>query len=413
MIISIIVLVLIFILIAIRHFGPVRLKIWQIMFGGAIALLITGQISISQALKAIDVDVMLFLVGVFIVGRALEESGYLAHFSYMVFKKAKTANMLVLFILLSMGLGSAFLMNDTLAIIGTPVMLLLARKHHYNAKVLLLALAFSITIGSVMSPIGNPQNLLIALHGDIDNPFITFFSFLFLPTMINLGLAFLLLKLYYPDQIHNNLLNHSQEPIKDQVLARCAQWSLLVLVLLIAVKVALVFLSVDLDFRLSYLALLAALPLLLFNSRRFEIMMKIDWPTLIFFASLFIVMASVWETGFIQAHLNFDYTSLPVILMGSVLASQLISNVPLVALYLPLLTQAQASTPALLALAAGSTVAGNLFILGAASNVIIIQHAEEQANETITFWEFARIGVPLTIINIIVYWIFLSIGLPT
>ncbi|MCX7698030.1 MAG: anion transporter, partial [Candidatus Goldbacteria bacterium] len=59
-----------------------------------------------------------------------------------------------------------------------------------------------------------------------------------------------------------------------------------------------------------------------------------------------------------------------------------------------------------LALAAGSTIAGNLFILGAASNVIIIQNAEKKG-ETITFFEFARIGVPLTFINIIIYWLFL------
>jgi Na+/H+ antiporter NhaD/arsenite permease-like protein len=59
-----------------------------------------------------------------------------------------------------------------------------------------------------------------------------------------------------------------------------------------------------------------------------------------------------------------------------------------------------------MALAAGSTIAGNLFILGAASNVIIIQNAEKE-NETLTFLEFARVGIPLSILNIIVYMIFL------
>jgi len=61
-----------------------------------------------------------------------------------------------------------------------------------------------------------------------------------------------------------------------------------------------------------------------------------------------------------------------------------------------------------MALAAGSTIAGNLFILGAASNVIIIQNAEKKG-QTLTFVEFAKIGIPLTIINIFVYWIFLSL----
>jgi len=91
----------------------------------------------------------------------------------------------------------------------------------------------------------------------------------------------------------------------------------------------------------------------------------------------------------------------------SVIMSQLISNVPLVALYLPVLRHAGAGTPELMALAAASTFAGNLFILGAASNVIIIQNAEKKSGATITFLEFARVGIPLTFINAIIYWVFL------
>jgi Na+/H+ antiporter NhaD/arsenite permease-like protein len=79
-----------------------------------------------------------------------------------------------------------------------------------------------------------------------------------------------------------------------------------------------------------------------------------------------------------------------------------------VALYLPMLMHAEASTPGLLALAAGSTVAGNLFILGAASNIIIIQNAERKTGHTLGFVEFARVGVPLTLVNVLVYWIFLA-----
>ena len=99
-----------------------------------------------------------------------------------------------------------------------------------------------------------------------------------------------------------------------------------------------------------------------------------------------------------------DLASVPTILAFSVIMSQLVSNVPLVALCQPLLVH---PTPqALMALAAGSTIAGNLFILGAASNVIIIQNAEK-SGETVAFLEFARVGVPLTVLNTLVYWIFL------
>ena len=95
-----------------------------------------------------------------------------------------------------------------------------------------------------------------------------------------------------------------------------------------------------------------------------------------------------------------------ITLPASIGLSQFISNVPLVALYLPVLMHAGTTTAGLMALAAGSTIAGNLTILGAASNVIIIQSAEKKASETITFWEFLRVGVPLTAVNAAVYWAF-------
>jgi len=71
------------------------------------------------------------------------------------------------------------------------------------------------------------------------------------------------------------------------------------------------------------------------------------------------------------------------------------------------LPAAGASTEQMVALAAGSTLAGNALILGAASNVIIIQNAETKFQETLTFWEFMKVGVPFTILNILVCWLFL------
>ncbi len=87
--------------------------------------------------------------------------------------------------------------------------------------------------------------------------------------------------------------------------------------------------------------------------------------------------------------------------------SEFISNVPLVALYLPILLQNGVSDRALMALAAGSTIAGNMLIMGAASDVIVIQNAERRSGETITLIDFARIGIPLTLLNGLIYLGFL------
>jgi len=92
----------------------------------------------------------------------------------------------------------------------------------------------------------------------------------------------------------------------------------------------------------------------------------------------------------------------------SIILSQFISNVPMVALYLPVVKHLGVNARELMALAAGSTIAGNLSILGAASNVIILQNAEQKAGETVPFIEFVKIGVPLTAVNMLVYWLFLG-----
>jgi Na+/H+ antiporter NhaD/arsenite permease-like protein len=161
------------------------------------------------------------------------------------------------------------------------------------------------------------------------------------------------------------------------------------------------------DFKLTYIAVIAALPIVLFSPRRFDIIKHIDWSTLVFFAAMFILMNSVWRSGVFQmimAKRLFNLNSNIGILIFSVAASQFISNVPLVALYLPALVQNHGSVIQQMALASGSTIAGNFLILGAASNIIIIQNAENRSTHTISFFDFAKIGIPLTIINILVYW---------
>jgi len=169
-------------------------------------------------------------------------------------------------------------------------------------------------------------------------------------------------------------------------------------------KIILANMQRPIQIELSQIAIIAALPPILFSSTRLRLLKSVDWSTLVFFAALFILMASVWKTGFMQHWVNdlhIDLTSVPAIMILSAILSQLISNVPLVALYLPML--ANPDVQSLMALAAGSTIAGNFLILGAASNVIIIQNAEKRG-ATLGFFEFARIGIPLGFFNLLIYW---------
>jgi Na+/H+ antiporter NhaD/arsenite permease-like protein len=310
---------------------------------------------------------------------------------------------MVLTVLFGSGLASALLMNDTVAIVGTPLVLRLAREHELDERLMLLALAFGITLGSVPSPIGNPQNLLIANHTSMVEPFRDFLVALGPPTLLNLLLAYALLGRMF--RFHDSPLIHAEVELRDVPLARWAKVSLLLVIALVLLRLMTTAVGWQ-PFPPSWIALAGAAPILLFSRRRIQVLRHIDWATLLFFTAMFVLMESVWNSGFFQALLHrfpVDVRALPTVLGLGVGVSQLISNVPFVALYLPLLEHAGANQASFLALAAGSTLAGNLLILGAASNVIIIQHAEKHG-ATLGFFQFAKAGIPLTAINLAVYW---------
>ncbi len=396
------------VLTALRQVGSLRLQIWQIMTFGALLVLLLGQISPEEAVEAVNIDVLLFLFGAFCVGESLNRSGYLAWLGNRIVSKARNTDQLVLLVLFSTGLLSAILMNDTLAIMGTPLVLQFSRKYDISPKLMLFALAFGVTTGSVMSPIGNPQNLLIAIDGNLKAPFITFLHSLALPTLICLIIAYTVLKLFFRQEFGKSTLFHSEEIISDPELARISKIALSIMLTLIICKIFFVEFLPSWNLKLSWLALLSASPVLLFSRRRIEILKNIDWTTLVFFVSMFVLMESVWISGTCQSlleRLSPHLGSLPMILVLSIGLSQLISNVPFVALYLPAMGNA-ISQEQLMALAAGSTIAGNLLILGAASNVIIIQNAEKEG-ETLSFVEFSRIGLLITFLDAIIYFIFL------
>ena len=411
MIVSLLTLALVFILIAVRQVGRVNIRIWQAMLLGALVVVVTGQIALKVALRAINLDVIALLVSMFVVGRALEDSGTLEDLCFRFFSRAGTMDGLLLLILFGSAAGSILLMNDTIAIIGTPVVLLLARKNGVSPKPLLLALAFGITIGSVTSPIGNPQNLLVAMGG-VKNTFVTFSRWLMLPTILNLFATYFLLRFSFKNTFGPSVPQHSPVNITDAKLARISRLSLIILLSLIAVKVVIVLSGVRFELPLTVIAAVPAVFILIVSRRRWAIVHRIDWSTIAFFAAMFILMESVWRTGFFQsliADWHLDLRKPGIILGVSVGLSQFISNVPLVALLKPMLLHVGAGTRDFMALVAGSTVAGNLTILGAASNVIIIQNAESREGHTLTFLEFARLGAPLTLINVFVYWLYLIV----
>ncbi len=406
--ISIIILLGVLIMIAFRKVINIAIPIWTIMTLGAVLTLIFQQITPIKAVLAIDIDIMLYLFGVFTICQAAESSGYLTELTDRLFSFSKTGRHALIMIIFVLGLGSSLLMNDTIAIIGTPIILQLCKIHRKLAKPLLLALAYAITIGSVISPIGNPQNLLIAIKGNMTDPFINFIKVLAIPTVINLIIAYFFIYFIFRKELDETIEKPTPVAINDHHTVILVKMSLIVMLLLVIIKVIGDYFQIHINF--FYIALLPALLLLFFSKKKGELIKGIDWGTLIFFASMFILMQSVWDSDFFQAivkHWKTLMTQTHIILLLSTTLSQFISNVPLVALYLPLLMNPDFQVTHLLALAAGSTIAGNISLLGAASNIIILQNAERRGNKGFSFLEFSKIGIPLTMINMFIYLFFL------
>jgi len=193
-------------------------------------------------------------------------------------------------------------------------------------------------------------------------------------------------------------------------LTRLTKLSIIIFLVLLVLKIILTTTHSTFNIAFYMVAILAAAPIILFSKQRFNVLKNTDWATIVFFLALFVLMQSVWDSHFIQNILSqtqINIHNTPSILVISAVISQLISNVPLVALYLPMLMHAgQPAAHTLLALAAGSTIAGNFLIIGAASNIIIIQKAEKLGYHGIGFLDFAKIGIPLGLINLLVYWLF-------
>lgn len=136
---------------------------WSIMAFTSFITVVTGLVGFDELGSVIDLDVVLFLIGMFSLVSLAESSGLLSALSIWYISRFKTRYSLVYASSLLFGLLAAFAVNDTVALMGPPIAYMVSKAAGLNPKFMFLLLAYSLTIGSVMTPIGNPQNMLIAI----------------------------------------------------------------------------------------------------------------------------------------------------------------------------------------------------------------------------------------------------------
>lgn len=409
---SLAVSIAIFALISIRQWLPEWIRIWQIMTAGALLLVFTGEIRPSEALNAVDWNIIAYLFGVFSITHALYDCGISHRLSSLICNDGNNADRTLFLFMALVALVSAVLTNDAAAAIGTPIALAIAFGLAIRPAIPLIALCVAVTAGSMMSPVGNPQNILIVTAGQFDNPVAVFLRWLAVPALLSLFFAYLWYRrcLAREVKIQTGTLTLPAPTSKRSWPSLTATALLIALVLTDSILQSR---FPEIDVPLGLISVAASLPIYLFSRRRLAILKEVDWHTLLFFVAMFIVTGAVLKSGALQELLGAWQARLdePVIVAtASFWASQLFSNVPVVQIYLNLLPSADAAT--LMLLAGMSTLAGNLFIISAASNVIVVQQTEKLGARPFQFWEFARYVLPVTIVSLALCYGWVVLVLP-
>ena len=197
--IALVIFILTYIIIGIQNIPKLHINRPAGALLGAVAMVLFGVINLKEAYAAIDLDTILFILGMMIIVAYTEVSGFFQIAEDFILKSAKNASSLLLFLVISSGLLSSLFMNDTICLVLTPIVLRLTRRVHLNPIPYLIALATSSNIGSVMTIIGNPQNMLIGLYSKI--PFLEFLRILAPVTGLGLLINFLVIRFIYRKEI--------------------------------------------------------------------------------------------------------------------------------------------------------------------------------------------------------------------
>ncbi|MGA7577169.1 MAG: SLC13 family permease [Desulfobaccales bacterium] len=377
---------------------------------GAALMVISGSLSRAEAYKAIDFGTLAILFSLMVLLTMLMQSGLPTWLAFKTLSRFRGPRQLLALVVFSSGIGAALMLNDTVCLLGTPLLLLVTAQAGLRPTPFLLALATSANIGSVMTLTGNPQNIIIAAASGWTW---SGFALRMVPIgLVALAANWLVLCLIY----RRSLLPAAEQPHHSGLKIAVAYP--------LAVKSAITFSGLIIAFLLGApldIACISAATLLLLWANRppRESFEKLDWSLLLFFAGLFVVVA-----GFVKAEAflledwihylgtNLGLRTITLFSTAAVLGSNLVSNVPLVIIVSHWVRRMTDPRFFWLLLALTSTFAGNLTLFGSVANVIVAQGAQQKVG--LRFRDFLLAGIPVTLVTTIIgvsmLWIFKLLG---
>lgn len=360
---------------------------------GAALMVASGAIPLTAAYQAVNLDTLLLVLGMMIVVANLQLSGFFALAGAWAMRRAHHPLSLLATIILLSGCFSAFLLNDAVCLVLTPLVLRLTQALRRDPLPYLLAVAMAANVGSTATITGNPQNMII---GSLSGLSYRHFAAELAPVALaGLVLSFMLIAwLHRHEFAATPQLSAELPPVR---LHRMLAWRALAGCLLLAV----LFLAGQPP---AAAALLVGGLLLLTRRVRSErIYAHIDWSLLLMFAGLFVIVAGAGRTLLnsdamtAATALHLDRT--PLLAAVTALLSNLVSNVPAVLVMQPFVETQSNPQQAWLTVAMASTLAGNLTTIGSIANLIVVR-AAAGGGVRIGFLAYCRVGVPLTLLSL-------------
>ena len=404
--------VLTFVLLSVRSIRSYRLDRPAVALFGAALMLATGVVSPRDATTAIEdgLGVLLLLLGMMLLVAGLDVCGFFDLVARRIAEVSRSQLHFLSLLFVSTAILSALVLNDTIALLMTPIVVKTCRTMRVSAAPFLVSLALAANIGSVATPVGNPQNAYIAIRAGI--PFGTFALRLLPVAAVSLVIGLLIVRFAFRHELSDRVVGFEEARKAAPVIVEPRG---LRLTLAVVVGTVAAFSLAPPD-ALPYVALvggslvLLLLPALVHTTPR-TLFEKVDWSLLILFLGLFIVMKGMETSKLLDeitnrmggGTLGSDVWRLTG---ASAVTSNLVSNVPAVLLLSPLVPVARDSL--WLALAASSTLAGNATILGAAANMIVVQVAAKAGAE-VSMKDFVKAGLPTAVVTVILAAAWLSL----
>lgn len=378
-----------------RNLPGLRLDRPSVVLLGSVLMVASGILTPERAYASIHLGTLGLLLGMMVLNVYLQQANFFEWAAWHVLRHARNPKRLLQLTMWVSGVLSALLVNDTVCLMLTPLVVRVWLGAGLNPLPGLLALSMGSNIGSAVTLTGNPQLMIIGQLSEL--PYLRY-ALLSLPSgVVGMWSGGWVLQQCFREALSQELTPPTTEA--PPAVKRRLLWPSCVVLVGVAVGFLL-----NLDLAWTALAG-AALLLPLGGLAPEEVLAEVDWSLLLFFSGLFIVMGGVGEAG-LTAWLSLQSASLlqasgvlPLLHLSwlTLLGSQLVSNVPWVLLVGPLVAPQERAEAFWLVLGLTSTYAGNLTLLGSVANIIVLEGVKDRVK--IGFWEWLRFGLPVTLMS--------------